>query len=60
MKKDISSIIINAYDVEQKYEYLTKEVDMASSGDGYSDDYSGDFSGGDDYSSGSEFDDYGF
>lgn len=60
MKKDISSIIINAYDVEQKYEYLTKEVDMASGGDGYSDDYSGDFSGGDDYSSGSEFDDYGF
>ena len=60
MKKDISSIIINAYDVEQKYEYLTKEVDMASGGDGYTDDYSGDFSGGDDYSSDTDFGDYGF
>lgn len=60
MKKDISSIIINAYDVEQKYEYLTKEVDMTSGGDGYTDDYSGDFSGGDDYSSDTDFGDYGF
>ena len=47
-------------DVEQKYEYLTKEVDMTSGGDGYTDDYSGDFSGGDEYSSDTDFGDYGF
>lgn len=60
MKKDVSSININAYDVEQKYEYLTKEVDMASGDDGYVDDYSDSYSNDSDYTSGGDMDDYQF
>lgn len=45
LKKDLSNIVIEAFDVVQKYEYLTKEVDM---GDYSSDDYSSDYTD-DDY-----------
>lgn len=38
MKKDLSNITINAFDVEQKYEYLSKEVDAGSYSDDYVDD----------------------
>ena len=30
MKRDFSSIVINAFEVEQKYEYITKEVESSS------------------------------
>ena len=60
MKKDFSSININAFDVEQKYEYLTKEVDMASGDDSYLDDYSDNYSSDSDYTAGGDMDDYQF
>ncbi len=50
MKRDFSSILINAFDVEQKYEYVTKDNDMSSYSTGSGDDYSNDGSYDDSYS----------
>ena len=55
MKRDFSSIIINAFEVEQKYEYITKEPEGGS----FVDDADGDFSSSDSYTD-SYTDDYQF
>lgn len=60
MKKDLSSVIINAFEVEQKYEYLTKEVDMSGTADDYTDSYTDDYAGGDDYLDSNYIDDNQF